>query len=45
MVFGFLWLFFTMLTSSPLGQTPDSGVRTIQLVYESDTRGYYLPCG
>ena len=44
MVFGFLW-FFIMVSTSPLAQTPDSGARTIQLVYESDTRGYYLPCG
>jgi hypothetical protein len=23
----------------------EAGSRTVQLVYESDTRGYYLPCG
>lgn len=23
----------------------DAGLKTVQLVYHSDTRGYYLPCG
>ncbi len=25
--------------------TREPGTRSVQVVYESDTRGYYLPCG
>ncbi len=30
---------------SPPSSSEDVGMNTIQLVYHSDTRGYYLPCG
>ena len=26
-------------------RSSDTGARRVQVVYESDTRGYYLPCG
>ncbi len=39
---GFLGLSALIVASR---RTADIGERTIQVVYESDTRGYYLPCG
>ncbi|UCG52496.1 MAG: hypothetical protein JSW58_02795 [Candidatus Latescibacterota bacterium] len=28
-----------------VGRGADDSLRTVQFVYHSDTRGYYLPCG
>ena len=39
-----VFLFFLSGVSA-LSQAPDLGKRTVQLVYHSDTHGYYLPCG
>lgn len=42
-----LWVSWVALTAMPGAslRAADTGTRTVQLVYESDTRGYYLPCG
>ena len=31
--------------TAPTGAPGEKGERTVQIVYESDNRGYYLPCG
>ena len=42
-----LWVALLVSTavSSASHQTTEAGRHAVQLVYESDTRGYYLPCG
>ena len=43
---GFMSLALAFLSASafqPTGANP--GARSVQIVYESDTRGYYQPCG
>ena len=44
---GFLLVVFATVTAvcASLGMLGESGERVVQIVYESDTRGYYLPCG
>ena len=44
---GFLLVVFATATavSAARGILGEPGDRAIQIVYESDTRGYYLPCG
>jgi hypothetical protein len=31
--------------TAAFGALGEKGERAVQIVYESDTRGYYLPCG
>ena len=41
-----LSFFLAILSASAFQhETADPGARTVQIVYESDTRGYYQPCG
>ena len=44
---GFLLVVLAAATavSAALGILGEPGDRAVQIVYESDTRGYYLPCG
>jgi len=44
---GFLLVALATATavSAALGILGEPGDRAVQIVYESDTRGYYLPCG
>ena len=46
LILSFLSILFVILSApAVLRQTADAGTRPVQIVYESDTRGYYLPCG
>ena len=46
LVSGFLLFLLIILPASAIQtHTADPGARTVQIVYESDVRGYYLPCG
>jgi hypothetical protein len=44
---GFLLVVLAAVTAvtAALGMLGEPGERAVQIVYESDTRGYYLPCG
>jgi hypothetical protein len=42
-----MWVGVWVLTSPGAAQAPESGgfEPTVRLIYESDTRAYYRPCG
>jgi hypothetical protein len=40
-----MFVLVVMLAAALPAPPAKTGQTTVQIVYESDTRGYYLPCG